>query len=144
MTKPRTTRDSETRMHEMRDIYDIDYANPLAIPPEVMREGYVYHFGRKNVRGEDDYRIPALMGQCWTPVPVERFSKKSLDVMLTDPVAQKYYVHKDLILLERPAEYNVRQTQKLNALTDSKLRSLQGVNNDSSGRPQALNTFGSF
>jgi hypothetical protein len=144
MTKPRTSRESETRNHEMLDIYDIDYANPLSIPPEARREGYDFHWTRASNGGDMDYRVQELLNNYWTPVPPERLGKANLDVFDTNPLSKKVQSYKDVILLERPSEYSKRQHKKLAEFNDNRIKSLRGVSNDMGAFTQTHHAINSF
>jgi hypothetical protein len=144
MTTPRTTREAETRSHEMLEIYDLDYANPLSIPPGVAKEGYVYHWARKDIRGESDYRVEVLASQGWTPVPTERMNKAFVDPLGRNPLAQQFSVFKDVLLMERPEMLSKRATAKFNELNANKLKSLRGVSNDIGSFASPINSINSF
>ena len=144
MTTSRTTREAEKRSHEMLDTYDLDYANPLSLPAGVEKEGYVYHWARKDIRGESDYRIEVLSSQGWTPVPADRMNKAFIDPLGRNPHADKFSVFKDVLLMERPAEYSKRATAKFNAHNENKLKSLRGVSNDMGGFARPLNSINGF
>jgi len=140
----RTTREAETRDHEMLETYDLEYANPLTLPPGVAREGYVYHWARKDIRGESDYRIEELCRLGWEPVPIERMKKAFADPFGRDPLAQKFPVFKDVLLMERPKILSDRQKAKFNEHNANKLKSLRGVSNDLGSFASPINSINSF
>lgn len=144
MTTPRTNREAETRSHEMLEMYDLDYANPLSIPPGVAKEGYVYHWARKDIRGESDYRVEVLCSQGWTPVPMERMNKAFVDPLGRNPLSAQFSVFKDVLLMERPEILSKRATQQFNELNANKLKSLRGVSNDIGSFAKPLNSINSF
>jgi hypothetical protein len=132
----RINREVESRAHEMRDTYATDYISRLSIPLGVAKEGYSYHWGRKDVKGQDDFRIEELVAKGWTPVPAERATNQYFgDPLERNPLSKKFICCKDLILMERPEVYSTQERQRFNDYNNNRLKSLRGVSND-------LGTFG--
>lgn len=143
-TTSRTSREAEKRSHETLETYDLDYTNPLFIPAAVKKEGYVYHWARKDIRGESDYRIEVLSSQGWTPVPMDRINNAFADPLERNPMSTKFSVFKDVLLMERPEIYSKKAAEQFNELNANKLKSLRGVSNDISGFAKPLNSINSF
>lgn len=143
--QPRTTRETRTEKEiEMLENYDMDYADPLSIPPEVIKDGYVYHWARKDVKGANDYRVETLSSRKWTPVPRARANKSYVDPLGRAASDHSFIEHKDTILMERPAIYSQRDTERHNQITDNKLKSLRGVADDHGTFDRPSNSIDSF
>ncbi len=141
----RSTREAETRAHEKRTTYSMEYTSPLSLPPGVAREGYVYHWGRLSVKGKEDYRLEELLKDGWSVVPAERAdSHINLDPLDRNPYGKKYICEKDVILLEQEESLVKERTTRFNEHNANKIKSLRGVSNDigSFARPLAnINSF---
>lgn len=144
MAHARSTREIESRAHEELETYDVDYLNPLEVPPGVAKEGYDYHWARKDIRGEDDYRIERLIAQKWTPVPAERSTVFVYDPLGRNPLSKKFICTKDLLLMERPSIYSIKQTERFFAENANKIKSLRGVSNDMGSFDQRRTPINSF
>jgi hypothetical protein len=140
----RSTRESETRAHEQRDHYDMDYVSPLAIPRGVAKDGYSYAYVRKDIKGQDDFRVEDMAAKGWTPVPADRAPGYSFDPLNRNPLSKLYITYKDVLLMERPEEYSKRETQRFNEYNANRVRSLRGVSNDLGGFAKPLNSINSF
>lgn len=140
----RSTRDNEARTQELRESYDMDYISPLSIPAGVKKEGYSYAFVRKEIRGQDDFRVEEMAAKGWTPVPADRYPSHIFDPLERNPLSKKFITYKDLILMERPEKYSKQETIRFNELNANKIKSLRGVTNDLSGFAKPLNSINSF
>lgn len=138
------TRESETRAHETRENYNMEYVSPFTVPPEVRKEGYSYAYVRREIKGQDDYRVEEMAAQGWTLVPAERASNYSFDPLDRNPLSKKYFCYKDVILMERPESLCKRKEQKFNEENANKIKSLRGVSNDIGGFARPLNSINSF
>jgi len=126
----RSTRDSEKRIHEKREEYNMDFLSPLDLPPGVAKEGYSYHFVNTAIKGDNTFRVEEMAAKGWTPVPADRSSRAVLDPLDRNPLSKKYISYKDVILMERPEIYSKKETAAFNHLNNNKIRSLRGVSND--------------
>jgi hypothetical protein len=126
----RINRETETRAHEMRDVQYMEYVNPLSVPYGVAKEGYVYHWARRDVKGQPDYRVETLAQKGWTLVPADRAVHKTHDPLGRDPLAAKWICYKDNILMERPAEMSKREKAMQEQRSIEKMRMIRGVQND--------------
>lgn len=141
----RVNRIEESRDHDLRETYSTDYISPLSLPPGVAKEGYSYHWGRKDVKGQDDFRLEELIAQGWTPVPAERSTTPYLgDPLGRNPLAQQFICKKDLLLLERPEIHSKRQQEEFYRKCNSRLTSLRGVSNDLGGFGRKNTIINSF
>lgn len=141
----RISRESETRANETRPIYDMEFANPLSLPPGVERDGYVCHWGRISVQGKDDFRLEELLQQGWTLVPAERAkSYVNLDPLNRNPIGNQFICKKDVILLEKEAKLVHERTRQFNEANANKIKSLRGVSNDLGSFARPLNSINSF
>ena len=144
MKNNRSTRDSETREHEMLESYNMDYLSPLSIPEGVKKEGYSYAWVRKEVRGQDDFRVEEMAAKGWTPVPADRAPSFSFDPLDRNPLSKRFFTHKDLILMERPEIFSKKETAAFNALNANKLKSLRGVSDDMGSFASPIRSINSF
>lgn len=95
----------DTRIAEFKNYLQMDYHDPLYIPPEEIPPGVEYYWVRDSFYGVPDYnRIVELKRKQWTPVPATRHP---------DLIVNQYYgperahleglIHnKGAILMERP------------------------------------------
>jgi hypothetical protein len=139
----RTPRNVETRINEMREIYDMEYVSPLSLPPGVAKDGYSYHWATREVRGDPVYRVEELAQKGWTLVPAERANGWIGDPLGRNPLSQKYICYKDTILMERPEIYSKNEIDSLNRRNAKIVNSLDGVSNDF-GSFTPINTIRSF
>ena len=128
------TRASETRLHEMRDHYDMEYSSPLRVPDSLKKDGYVYRWVNTGIRGRETYRLDEMVSKGWALVPKDRSSGLCFDPLGRNPLSKQYICYKDVILMERPKTFSDRERQNLYKKNDDKIRSLRGVSNDI-GRP---------
>jgi len=140
----RTNREMETRIHEERESYNMDYISPLSIPDGVKKDGYSYAFVRKDIRGQDDFRVEEMAAKGWTLVPAERAKGITFDPLERNPLSKKYICYKDVILMERPEIYSKQETARFNKLNADKLKSLRGVSNDIGSFSRSLPSINSF
>jgi len=140
----RSTRENETRIHEIRESYDMDYISPLSIPPGVKKEGYSYAFVRKEIKGQDDFRVEEMAAKGWTPVPADRAPNYSFDPLDRNPLSKKYICYKDVLLMERPDIFSKKETERFNEHNANKIKSLRGVSNDIGSFARPLNSINSF
>lgn len=144
MKNNRSSRDSETRINEMLESYDMDYASPLSLPPGVQKEGYSYYWAPKGVRGEENFEVERLAARGWTLVPVDRAPSYSFDPLKRNPLSEKYICYKDVILMERPDIFSKKETAAFNALNANKLKSLRGVSDDLGSFATPIRSINSF
>ena len=127
----RESRETELRTHEMREIYDVDYRSPFEIPAGVKKDGYEYHWARKDIKGHDDYNIERLVSQGFSPVSADRSSSISYsDPLGRNPLSKQFICQGDLILMERPEIYGIKRRERQHEMSRSKLSSLRHVTND--------------
>lgn len=151
MTKPRctrddeirTTRDDETRDKELLEEWNFDYADPFDLPPGVWREGFDFHYARRDVKGQTDYRIEDLMRRGWKLVPANRATTMSIDPFSQNSLSKDFINKKDLILMERPTIFAKREHEALNKQIVDRTRSLPGVERDTATFT-TRNTINSF
>lgn len=144
MKNTRTSREAETRMNDMLENYDMSYISPLHVPDSVKREGYDQAWVRKEVKGQDDFRVEEMSAKGWTPVPIDRAPSSGNDPLDRNPLARKFFTYKDLILMERPTIYGEREKRAFNELNANRLKSLSGVTNDAVGMGNKHNSISSF
>ena len=140
----RSTRDSEKRVHEMRETYDMEYVSPLSLPPGVKKEGYSYRYVNISSEGEENYRVEEMMARGWTPVPVDRAAKFAVDPLGRNPMSKKYICYKDVVLMERPEIYCKKSREAFDKMNANKIKSLRGVSNDMGSfdtRAAPINSF---
>ena len=127
----RNSRESETRAHEKRINYSMEYVNSLSLPPGVAKDGKAYHWARITVRGSDDFSLEDSLNEGWELVPAERaHSYTNLDPLNRNPFGNKYIVKKDVILIEIDAPIVEERTRRLHKLNNDQVKSLRGVTND--------------
>ncbi len=134
-------RENEARIHEELDDYSMDYMSPLDVPHGVKRQGYSYHWATTSVRGENVNEVENLLRKKWQMVPADRSPNHLHNPLGRNPYAEKYISTKDLILMERPTIYSVKENAAFNARCAHKVRSLIGVK-DTFGL--APNSFGGY
>jgi len=140
----RTTRESTTRPHEMRDEYNMDYISPLALPPGIAKEGYSYRWVNTGIKGEANFRVEECAAKGWTLIPVDRMPGASFDPLERNAISRKYISYKDVILMERPDIYCKKSAMAFNEMNNNKIKSLRGVSNDIGSFAQPLNSINSF
>lgn len=123
----RSTRDSETRIHEERPEYSMEYMSPLSIPFGVQKEGYTCRWVNTGIKGEANFRVEEMAAKGWTLVPADRAPGRTFDPLGRNPLSNKYIAYKDVILMERPDVYTKRETEAFNYLNSNKIKSLRGV-----------------
>jgi hypothetical protein len=138
----RSTRDSETRIHEERQEYSMGYTSPLSIPFGVEKEGYSYRWVNTGIKGEANFRVEEMAGKGWTLVPADRAPNRTFDPLGRNPFSGKYIAHKDVILMERPDIYSKKETEAFNRMNESKIKSLRGVTmGEGKGTIASINSF---
>lgn len=140
----RITREAETRVHEMRDVYDMDYVSPLTIPPGVKKDGYSYRWVNTGIKGAESYRVEECAAKGWTLVHADRAPGYCFDPLDRNPMFKKYICYKDVVLMERPEIFCKKATDALHRLNDNKIKSLRGVSNDMGSFARPLNSINSF
>lgn len=141
----RNTRDSETRIHEMRDEYNMGYVSPLSLPPGVAKESYSYRWVNTGIKGGESFRVEEMAAKGWTLVPADRYpSSYTFDPLERNSLSKRFITYKDLILMERPEIYSKQEITKFNELNANKIKSLRGVTNDLSSFTKPLNSINSF
>ncbi len=144
MKNTRSTRESETRDNEMLQSYDMNYLSPLSIPQRVKKEGYSYAWVRKEIKGQDDFRVEEMASKGWTPVPADRAPGFAFDPLDRYPLSNKFFTHKVLLLMERPEIFSNKERAAFNEMNANKIRSLRGVENDLGSFAQPLKSINSF
>ncbi len=130
MTKPRTTRDDETRDKELLEEWDFELSNPFDLPPGVWREGFDFHYARRDVKGQTDYRIEDLMRRGWKLVPASRAVNTYVDPLSQNSYSKDFINKRDTILMERPTVYAKREQDALKKSIVDRTRALPGVERD--------------
>jgi hypothetical protein len=130
MTKPRTTRDDETRDKELLEEWTFELINPFDLPPGVYREGFDFHWARRDVRGITDYRIEDLMRKGWKLVPANRAENMYIDPLSQNNYSKDFINRRDTILMERPSIYAKREKDAERKLIKDRTRALPGVEPD--------------
>lgn len=125
-----STRESETRAHNMRDDYDMDYHSPLDIPESVKKPGMSYRWVNTSIKGKENYRIDEMAARGWTLVPVDRNPGSAFDPLGRNPLSKQYICYKDVVLMERISYYSDRERERLDHLNRNRIKSLRGVSND--------------
>lgn len=132
MTKPRTTRDEETRDEEILTEWNLEPVNPFDLPEGVYREGYDYHYTRLSIKGDRDYRVEELTGRGWKLVPGSRAPNRYIDPLSENSLSKDYITKKDLILMERPSVYSKREKEYLQKINEQRTRALPGMSHETS------------
>lgn len=140
----KSTRDTETRAHEMRETYDMDYVSPFTLPKGVAKDGYSYAWVRMSIKGQDDYRVEEMAAKGWTPVPSDRAPNFSFDPLERNPLGRKYMTYKDVLLMERPEIFSKKEEARFNEMNANKIKSLRGVSNDIGSFARPLSSINSF
>ncbi len=140
----RKDREVETRVHEMREVYDTEYTSPIAIPPGVKKDGYSYRWVNTGIKGAENHRVEEMAAKGWTLVPADRAPGFSFDPLERNPMSKKFICYKDVILMERPEHFLKRETDNFHRLNDNKIKSLRGVSNDLGSFSKPLNSINSF
>ena len=140
----RTTRDSETRIQEVREEYNMDYISPFTLPSGVKKDGYSYRWVNTGIKGEANFRVEEMAAKGWILVPADRAPGYSFDPLERNTLSRKYISYKDVILMERPDIYCKKATQAFNELNANKIKSLRGVSNDLGGFSSPLTSINSF
>lgn len=130
MTKPRTTRDDETRDKELLEEWSFEYANPFDLPPGVKQDGFDYHWARRDVKGATDYRIEDLMRRGWKLVPAGRAENTYIDPLSINSYSKDFINRRDTILMERPSIFAKRENEELKKRIVDRTRALPGVERD--------------
>ena len=144
MRSNRTPRDHEVRDYDKRETYDMDYKSRLSTPDGVKKDGYSYLWARKEVKGQDDYRLEELIAKGWKPVPADRIPGRASDPLNRNPLSKEFFCTKDLILLEREEIYTQREIDAQHNFSNNKLKSLRGVSNDMGSFTRAAPSINSF
>jgi hypothetical protein len=144
MKNNRSSRDSETREHEMLESYNMGYMSPLTLPPGVAKEGFDYYWAPKGIKGTENYEVERLAAKGWTLVPVSRAPNYSFDPLKRNPLSTEYICYKDVILMERPERFSKQETAAFNALNANKLKSLRGVSDDLGSFASPIRSINSF
>lgn len=133
MTKPRTTRDEETRDAELMAEWDFEPANPFDLPPGVYKDGFDFHWTRYRLRDERDHsRIEEMTTKGWKLVPGSRSPNRYIDPLSDNSISKDYIVKKDLILMERPSVFSKREKEYLERLNEQRTRALPGMSRETS------------
>jgi hypothetical protein len=141
----RINREREIRASALSNTYEMEFTNPLSLPPGVAKDGFVYHWGRMSVKGKDDYRLEELLKEGWSVVPAERAeSYVNLDPLNRNPLGKQFICQKDVILLEKEAKLVNERTRLFNEGNANKIKSLRGVSNDIGSFARPLNSINSF
>lgn len=144
MKEIRTTRASETRAHEELPSYDMEYRSPLHVPEHVKKPGYDYYWPARSIRGEATSQVDDLLRKGWTLVPADRFKNVIHNPLnAADAVAKQFVCYKDVILMERPEEFGIREKKAFYAKNENKMRNLRGVTSDT-GSFSRISRIGSF
>lgn len=142
----RSTRESEKRIHEALPSHRMEYSHPMeAIVEAVRKPGYRYRWARREICGEADYDVEASINKGWVLVPIDRLpGGLNLDPLNRNPIAKQFICYKDVILMERPEEFSIREERALNEFNENKIRSLRGVSNDTGFSSTPVKTINSF
>ena len=124
------TRDSEKRIHETHENYNMDYVSPLSLPVGLTKPGFKYWWVNTGIKGQENFRVEEMASKGWSLVPIERSPNKNIDPLGRNNYSNKYYTHKDLILMEREEKYSIAEEKYLNSTNQNKIKSLRGVSND--------------
>lgn len=125
------TRDFDTRDNHLRAIMDMDFANPMHIPRELIPEGIEYYWARVSFAGQDDHgRLIELRRRGWTVVPADRHP----ELVFTDPLQRNthmngYIHHKGAILVERRKELCDAERRMINERNYKDQHSMPGTEN---------------
>ena|ERR1043165_2073622 len=141
MKNGRTTRESESREHEARQEYNMNYVSPLTLPQGVRKDGYTYYWANKD---SDTYEVERLMRKNWTLVPIDRAPNYCADPLKRNPLAEQYICYRDMILMERPEIYSQQEQAAHNAFNANRIRSLRGVKDDISSYGSPAHSINSF
>lgn len=144
MKSTRNSRESEDRDNNLRLNYNMEYVNPLSLPPGVAKEGYSYYWACKEIKGEDNYEVERMAARGWSLVPVDRAPSYSVDPLKRNPLATQYFCYKDVLLMERPEVFSQEETKRFNRMNENKLRSLQGVSDDINSFASPVKSINSF
>jgi hypothetical protein len=132
MTKPRTTRDEETRDHELAGDYNFQPLHPFDLPEGVYKEGYDFHWARLSIRGERDHRVEEMVSKGWKLVPGSRAPNRYIDPLSENSLSKDYIIKKDTILMERPSIYSKREKEYLQKVSEQRTRALPGMSRETS------------
>lgn len=144
MRSNRTSRESESRNNERRPSYEMDYSSPLSLPPGVKKEGYSYAWVRKDIRGQDDYRVEDMMRKRWEAVPADRAPAHYTDPFGRNPVSKQFLCYKDVIVMERPAIETEMEIDRLHKISNNKIKDLRGVDEDIGSFTRRVPVINSF
>lgn len=139
----RTTRDEETRDKELMEEWNFDYTEPFDLPPGVWREGFDFHYARRDVKGQSDYRIEELMRKGWKLVPADRTTNMFVDPLSQNSLSKDFINKRDLILMERPSIFAKREQDAERKKLSDITRALPGVERDTATFT-TRNTINSF
>lgn len=123
----KSTRESEQRVHEMIEEYNMDHRSQLDVPKGVRKEGYDYYWAATNIRGQDVYDVERLAAKKWTIVTADRAPNYAHDPLKRNPYSGKYIATKDLVLMERPEKYSKMERDAFHRMADDRVKSLRGV-----------------
>lgn len=104
-TRASDPRAGEDRVEEGRDLRgDIEMGpkSVLALPDSVFKDGFRYFYQRYKIKGKDDEVLESSVADDWTPVDVERHSKRrNLNVLNRNTYSSKFICVEDVMLLEK-------------------------------------------
>ncbi len=141
MKNKQPSRDAESRTNEILAKYTMDYVSPLFVPYAIRREGYSYKWVRKDVRGQDDYRVEEVTAEGWEPVAADRLEGFCPDPLDRNPLSKKFKTYKDLMLVERPTIFCDAERNALHKASHQALESLEAVPKGSSYGNSIINSF---
>jgi len=124
-------RTAERREAEIRRLKDMDYRNPLYVPPEYVPDDMEYAWGTYSLLGVPrPSRMMELRQKGWEPVPADRHPDLAFAEFVESNAQMRGHIWRDgLILIERPAEYGVIEREQLDAKNYQTLISMPGTEN---------------
>lgn len=141
MKNKQTTRDAESRVNEILTKYTMDYVSPLFVPHALRREGYSYKWVRKDVRGQEDYRVEECVTEGWVPVPADRLEGFCPDPLDRNPLSKKFKTYKDLMLVERPSIFCDAERNGLHKMAHEAMENLESASHESPYGKPTINSF---
>lgn len=120
----RTTRETETREHEMRPSPELSNINLRTLPRGVQKDGYEYWWTRAI---EGDSCLSEKLSKGWSIVPTERAQSDSyIHPFEMNSERKKCIWRQDTILMERPSIYSQYEKDIQNRQGVTSTREIKG------------------
>lgn len=131
----RTNREVQTRAHDARPFYTMNYRSPLDYPDGTKKDGYTARWVNYEMRGEGNYNVETRQNMGWEFVPSSRCTNKKVfnNPFRRNP-SEDNITRKDVVFMEIEDEIHKRHMHQENVMASQPVRSLKGVSNNVAGK----------